>query len=261
MCKMKKYIYDFKVIENQIINRHHFLLKIQSAEKLPQIIAGQFVMVRVDGMSETFLRRPVSVNFVDYGKNEIHLLIQIAGKGTEKLSFLQKNDLINIIFPLGNGFSFPKNKNANLLIAGGGVGVAPLLFLGYNLKNQEFTNINFLLGAKRKNDLLLIEEFEKYGKTYLTTDDGSAGERGFVCDHSILKTQKFDFIYTCGPVPMMKAIAQYAETQNVECEVSLENSMACGIGACLCCVTQTTNGNACVCTEGAVFNTKKLKNF
>lgn len=258
---MKKYISDFKVIENQKINDNYFLLKIKREEKLPQIIAGQFIMVRIDGLGDTFLRRPVSVNFVDYDNNEIHLLIQIVGKGTEKLSFLKENDLINIIFPLGNGFSFPKNKNVNLLLIGGGVGVAPLLYLGYNLKNQRFTNVNFLLGARTKNDLLLLNEFEKYGKIHLTTNDGSAGECGFVTQHSILQTEMFDFIYTCGPEPMLKAITQYAENQDIECEVSLENTMACGIGACLCCVTQTTEGNVCVCTQGAVFNSKSLVNF
>jgi dihydroorotate dehydrogenase electron transfer subunit len=215
-------------------------------------------MVRIDNSAETFLRRPISVNFVDYERNEIHFLIQIVGKGTEKLSFLKKNDSINIIFPLGNGFSFPKNKNAKILIVGGGVVVAPLLYLGYSLKNHEFTNINFLLGARTKNDLLLVNEFEKYGKIYLTTEDGNAGERGFVTQHRILQTEKFNFIYTCGPELMMKTVAQYAENQNVECEVSLENTMACGIGACLCCVTETTEGNICVCTEGAVFNSKKI---
>jgi len=256
-----KYISDFKVVENKPLGNKYFLLKIKSEEKLPQILAGQFVMVRIDGSTATFLRRPISVNFVDYQRNEIHLLIQIVGNGTEKLSFLKKNDFINIIFPLGNGFSFLKNKNSKLLIIGGGVGVAPLLYLGYMLKNQEFTKINFLLGARTKNNLLLINEFEKYGKIFITTEDGSAGERGFVTQNSILQKEKFDFIYTCGPQPMMKAVAQYAVNQDIECEVSLENTMACGIGACLCCVTETTEGNVCVCTEGAVFNTKKILSF
>lgn len=261
MRNMQKYISDFEVIENIKISPQNFLLKIQRKEKLPKILAGQFVMVRVDGISDAFLRRPASINFVNYQKNEIHLLIQIVGKGTEKLSLLKKSDLLNIIFPLGNGFSFPKNKNANLLIVGGGVGVAPLLFLGYNLKNKAFKNINFLIGARNKNELLLIDEFEKYGKTCLTTDDGSAGECGLVSEHSILQNQKFDFIYACGPLPMIRAIAQYSENQNIECEVSLENKMACGFGACLCCATATTEGNVCVCTEGAVFNSKMLVDF
>jgi dihydroorotate dehydrogenase electron transfer subunit len=254
---MKKYISDFKVVENKPLNRQCFLLKIKSEAALPAILAGQFVQVRVDS-ADTFLRRPISINFVDYERNEIHLLIQIVGKGTEKLSSLKENDLINIIFPLGNGFSFPNDKNVNLLIVGGGVGVAPLLYLGYMLKKNEFTNISFVLGARTKSDLLLINEFEKYGKICLTTEDGSAGERGFVTQHSILQTEKFDFIYTCGPTPMMRAVAQYAVQHNIDCEVSLENTMACGIGACLCCVTPTTEGNLCVCTEGAVFNSKKL---
>ncbi|MDR1653635.1 MAG: dihydroorotate dehydrogenase electron transfer subunit [Prevotellaceae bacterium] len=256
---MKKQISDFRVAENQLLNRQYFLLKIRRDEPLPPIFAGQFAQVRVDNSAETFLRRPISVNFVDYGQNEIWFLIKIAGKGTEKLSFLKKNDLINIIFPLGNGFSLQTNKNANLLLAGGGVGVAPLLYLGYTLKKQGFRNVNFLFGARTEHDLLLIEEFEQYGTLHFTTEDGSRGECGVVTQHSILKNEKFDFIYCCGPAPMMSAVAQYAETQNIDCEVSLENRMACGIGACLCCVTQNAEGkNVCVCTEGAVFNSKKL---
>jgi dihydroorotate dehydrogenase electron transfer subunit len=256
---MRKYISDFKIVENHLLNERYFLLKITRDEPLPEITAGQFVQVRVDNSAETFLRRPISINFVDYKKNEIWLLIQIVGKGTEKLSFLNKNNLINIIFPLGKSFSFNKNKNANLLIVGGGVGIAPLLYLGYCLKNQEFTNINFLLGARSQSDLLLLNEFEKYGNLHLTTEDCSRGECGLVTQHSVLEKEKFDFVYCCGPTPMMRAVAQYAEKRGIECEVSLENIMACGVGACLCCVTQTVGGkNVCVCTEGAVFNSKKL---
>ena len=117
----------------------------------------------------------------------------------------------------------------------------------------------FLLGARSAKDLLQLSEFEKYGKVYVTTEDGSRGERGYVTSHTILSEESFDMIYTCGPKPMMVAVAKYAKEHGIECEVSLENHMACGLGACLCCVEDIKDeGNVCVCKEGPVFNIKKL---
>ena len=116
----------------------------------------------------------------------------------------------------------------------------------------------FLLGARSAKDLLMLDEFNKYGKVCITTEDGTAGEKGFVTNHSILGKIRFDRIATCGPKPMMIAVAKYASKNNIECEASLENKMACGVGACLCCVENTTEGNVCVCKEGPVINIKKL---
>lgn len=106
--------------------------------------------------------------------------------------------------------------------------------------------------------MLEFDLFKGVGTVYVTTEDGSAGEKGFVTNHPILQREKFDLIQTCGPKPMMKAVAAYAKTNNIECEASLENMMACGLGACLCCVEKTKEGNVCVCKEGPVFNIKKL---
>lgn len=115
----------------------------------------------------------------------------------------------------------------------------------------------FLLGARKASDLLLMDEFKRYGRVFVTTEDGSEGEKGFVTNHSVLNEQ-FDRISTCGPKPMMVAVAKYAAKAGVDCEASLENMMACGVGACLCCVEKTTEGHLCVCKEGPVFNIKKL---
>lgn len=104
----------------------------------------------------------------------------------------------------------------------------------------------------------MLDEFEKYGRVCLTTEDGTAGERGFVTNHSVLDKIRFDRIASCGPKPMMVAVAKYAKANGIECEVSLENKMACGVGACLCCVEKTTEGNVCVCKEGPVVNINKL---
>lgn len=255
---MKKFILDLIVKENKTLNSQYYLLILTSKEQLPEMLPGQFVEVRVDNAPTTFLRRPISINYVDYSTNELWLLVQIAGAGTAKLSTLNKGDLINLILPLGNSFTLPHEKDANILMIGGGVGIAPLLFWGAYLHKKGY-QCNFLLGGRSKDNLLQLCEFDQFGKVYTTTEDGTHGEKGFVTQHSVLRASNFDYIYSCGPTPMMKAVASYALKNNIFCEVSLENTMACGIGACLCCVTDTTEGNLCVCTEGPVFNITKLK--
>lgn len=255
---MKKFMLDLVLKENLILSNQHVLLKLTSPDKLPEILPGQFAEVRVDGSSTTFLRRPLSIHFVDYDTNELWLLIQVIGEGTKRLASLKPGETINIILPLGNSFPLPARKTDKLLLVGGGCGVAPLLYLGAYLKNQGYEP-NFLLGARSKDDILQVCEYERFGKVYITTEDGSLGEKGFVTQHSLLNASDFNLIYTCGPTPMMKAVASYAAKIKAECEVSLENTMACGIGACLCCVTDTIDGHVCVCTEGPVFNITKLK--
>ncbi|MDR0768698.1 MAG: dihydroorotate dehydrogenase electron transfer subunit [Dysgonamonadaceae bacterium] len=258
---MKKYIADWTIKENIPFNDNEcYLLKLSLEEKIPIILPGQFVQVLVEDSSTTFLRRPISVHFVDKEKNELWLLVQVIGNGTRKLSERKKGDRVNLIYPLGNGFSLPEDKSkitGKLLLIGGGVGVAPLLYLGACLQELGYSP-EFLLGAKIKKDVLQINEFGKFGKIYITTEDGSAGEKGFVTNHSILQSGGFDFIYTCGPKPMMAAVVRYAREKGIACEVSLENTMACGIGACLCCVEKTVRGNVCVCTEGPVMNINQL---
>ena len=247
---------DLIVTAKQQLNNQYFLLKLTSKECLPKMFPGQFVEVLVENSTTTFLRRPLSIHFVDTSSNELWLLIQAIGDGTRKMGELVIGQTVNLIYPLGNSFSIPSTPQKVLLI-GGGVGVAPLLMLGEALKKKSIEPI-FLLGARSKNDLLELDEFAKYGKVYTTTEDGSHGEKGFVTHHSILKEQ-FDKIYTCGPTPMMKAVATYAMKNSIDCEASLENTMACGIGACLCCVQDTKEGHKCVCTDGPVFNIKDLK--
>ena len=255
---MKKFILDLKITHKVQLNYQNVLLKLTSDDKLPEILPGQFAEIRVDGSPTTFLRRPISIHFVDYEKNELWLLIQIVGDGTKRLAEMQCGQLLNVILPLGNTFTIPAHKDARIVLIGGGVGIAPLLMFGENLYRMGYSCV-FLLGARSKVDLVQLDEFEKYGKVFTTTEDGSYGEKGYVTLHSQLNGSNFDYIYTCGPTPMMKAVAAYAAQKGIFCEVSLENMMGCGIGACLCCVTDTTEGNLCVCTEGPVFNITKLK--
>ena len=254
---MKKYILDLKVTENVRLHANYVLLKLTSDAELPEMLPGQFAEIRVDGSSTTFLRRPISINYVDRVTNEVWFLIQLVGDGTRCLGEAQKGDIINVVLPLGNGFTMPENPSDKLLLVGGGVGTAPMLYLGEQLIKRG-SKATFLLGARSAQDLLQIEQFKALGEVYTTTEDGSGGEKGYVTQHSILTKVKFEQIYTCGPKPMMVAVAKYAKANNINCEVSLENKMACGVGACLCCVENTDEGHLCVCKDGPVFNINKL---
>jgi dihydroorotate dehydrogenase electron transfer subunit len=256
---MKKYILDLTVKAVERISPKHVLIRLTDDKPLPEMVPGQFVEVRVDGSPTTFLRRPISINFVDYQQNELWLMVAMVGDGTKALGKLQKGDKLNCVLPLGNGFSFQSDGIAShkALLVGGGVGVAPLLYLGAQMKEQG-VEPTFLLGARTASDLLMLDEFKKYGRVCVTTEDGSEGEKGFVTNHSLLQQEHFDMIYTCGPTPMMKAVARYAKEKGIACEASLENLMACGLGACLCCVEKTTEGNLCVCKDGPVFNINRL---
>ena len=254
---MKKFILDLTVNSVEALSDKHVLIKLTDDKPLPEMLPGQFVEVRVDNSPSTFLRRPISINNVDYDRNELWLLVAAVGDGTRQLQKLQKGDRLNCMLPLGNSFTMPTDSTQKVLLVGGGVGVAPLLYFGKRIKAMG-GEPTFLLGARSAKDVLERELFEQVGRVFITTEDGSEGEKGFVANHSVLAQEHFDRISTCGPKPMMMAVARYAFKNDIECEVSLENKMACGVGACLCCVEKTVEGNKCVCKEGPVMNIKKL---
>lgn len=257
---MKKRIEDLSVIENQRLNKEFFVLRLRSQYRFSEIFPGQFAEVRIDGSPTTFLRRPISIYDIDYKENEIFLLIKIAGDGTRQLSLLQQGDTLNLVYPLGNYFSKP--PGSKILLIGGGTGVAPMLILGRFLKEKYAIKPQFLLGYRSSDLIIEQKKFESIGNVYITTEDGSSGHKGYVIDHPLLHDESpgFDMIYTCGPEVMMKAVAAYADHKNIECEVSLENLMGCGIGACLCCIVDTVDkGNVNTCTDGPIFNASQLK--
>lgn len=253
---MAKQIADFKLVEKLELGRS-VLLRLQAVRPLPEIQPGQFVQVRVDGSPSTYLRRPISIHDVDFRQNEITLLVQQVGEGTRHLAATERGDVINMVLPLGNGFSIPE-KGEKCLLVGGGIGIAPLYYFSKVL-NEKGIRPTLLLGGKTKSDMLRLADYQQLGETFVTTEDGSFGEKGFVTIHSVWQKQSFDKIYVCGPKPMMKAVAKMAAEKDIWCEVSLENLMACGLGACLCCVEDTVDGHVCVCKEGPVFNTRRLK--
>lgn len=269
---MKKYITDFVVVSNETITDRLFLLKLSPADgsRIADCKAGQFAELRVDDEPKVFLRRPISIHRVDRSANQLWLLIQRAGNGTNKLANLRAHDLLNIVYPLGNGFTLasPEAANKRYLLIGGGVGVAPLLETGCQLREQG-AEVSFLLGGRSCADIAQVAQFQEVGPVYITTEDGSVisgldCQKGFVTQHSVLQEGAFDAIRVCGPGPMMKAVAKVVSgwKQNEVphfCEVSLENKMACGLGVCLCCVEDTKEGHKCVCSDGPVFDVKDLK--
>ncbi len=250
-----KHLEEFTVENNISLNRDCFLLALKSPISLQEIKPGQFVNVEVKDVADRILRRPISIHDVDLEKNILYIVVQKVGKATKKLSSVNKGEQLSIIFPLGNGFS---TEGKNPLLIGGGVGTAPLLLLAKEFGRKEITP-TILIGARTNEQLFLTNRYNAVGNLSISTEDGSVGEKGLVTVNSILNND-FDVVYCCGPTPMMKAVSEWAKERNIKCYVSLENRMACGIGACLCCVNETKDGhNVCVCTEGPVFNSMDIK--
>lgn len=256
---MKKTVQNLQVISNRRLNGNQAVLELKSAVALEDIEPGQFANILVPNSTHVFLRRPFSIYQVNYENNSISFLIKGIGEGTNTLINCEVGDFLSVIFPLGNWFKYPKKKS-RLLLVGGGVGVAALLILAKKL-SEAGHHIDILLGARSASDLVELNVFAGFGNIHTTTEDGSMGTPGYVTDHSLFKKEiiSFDKIFTCGPDPMMKAVARIATLHHISCEVSLENTMACGYGVCLCCVTETIDGHRCVCTEGPVFDIKQLK--
>lgn len=255
----KKQIFNAIIIENLRLSERYSRLQLQLPEECRslEVLPGQFVEVKVDNSPSTYLRRPISVCDYDVENLRMTLLIRRAGEGTEHLCNLSAGAQINLVGPLGNGFTIPA-PGSNALLAGGGVGVAPLMLLGKRMK-EAGVDVKFLLAARSEAELLMLADFRAIGEVAISTDDGSMGEKGYAAENSTLGN-RYDLICVCGPKPMMLGIARKAKETGSPCEVSLENLMACGLGACLCCVEPTLKGNLRACVEGPVFNTDMLLN-
>ncbi|MEE1304292.1 MAG: dihydroorotate dehydrogenase electron transfer subunit [Agathobacter sp.] len=224
--------------------------------------AGQFVSVYSANPAK-LLPRPISLCGIDKEAGTIRLVYRVTGEntGTEEFSKLQAGDSVHILGPLGNGFTTDSKK---AFLIGGGIGVPPMLQLAKNMK-AEGVDFDIVMGY-RDNGTFLKEEFDQIADTYVATEDGSLGTKGNVIDAIRENGLKADVIYACGPKPMLRALKQYAQDNNMECFVSMEEKMACGIGACLACVCQSTEqdhhsnvNNKRVCKEGPVFDAKEVE--
>jgi dihydroorotate dehydrogenase electron transfer subunit len=249
---------DCQVIENTKVVADHFKISFACKDISKNAKPGQFVQIKVSSTTTPLLRRPFSFHKV--GKDNFEVLYHVVGKGTEILSKTKTGEKINIIGPLGNGFDIKTDKIAVLI--GGGCGSAPLYCLEEELKRQNIES-HFFMGASTDGLLLCQSELAKLKtKLYISTDDGSCGEKCNVAALYSSYLSSFDkkktVIYACGPKAMLKAVADIALKENIPCQVSLEEHMACGIGACLGCVVETVNGNKRVCKDGPVFDAKEL---
>lgn len=224
-----------------------------------EAVPGQFVMIYPNDKS-TLLPRPISICEVKTGG--LRFVYRVVGKGTKEFSNLEAGDTLRLLGPVGNGFPLEAAKGKNAVLIGGGIGVPPILELS---KQMKANSVSTLLGY-RNNDLFLKEDFDKYSKVFIATEDGSVETKGNVLD--ILKTKDIpcDVIFACGPMPMLRAIKAYAKEKNIDAYISLEERMACGVGACLGCVTKTAKedhhshvNNARVCTEGPVFEAREVE--
>ena len=254
-----KEIHDFKVLGHRQLGSRYLALELEHGGRMQPVVPGQFVEVLVEGSREVMLRRPISVHDVDEERGTMTLLIQIVGNGTRKLAELQAGDKLNMVYPLGHGFTTDIPNTSRALLVGGGAGIAPLLHLSKALKAKG-VSCTILLGGRTAELIPVRDEFEPYGRLCLATDDGSLGHKGLVVEHPAF-AEAYDMIYTCGPTPMMRAVARSAAGRGIRCEVSLENMMACGVGACLCCVTDTDQGHRCVCKDGPVFDITTMKKW
>lgn len=218
--------------------------------------AGQFVSVYCQEGSR-LLPRPISICEIEKSKNAIRLVYRVAGKGTDEFSKMSTGMQLKIVGPLGNGF--PK-KDKKAFLIGGGIGIPPMLQLAKELDCEKQIVLGF------RDELFLMDEFRAQGEVYVATEDGSAGTEGNVLDAIRENGLEADIIYACGPLPMLRALKTYAAEKNIECWISMEERMACGIGACLACVCKSKEkdahsnvNNKRVCKEGPVFRAEEVE--
>ena len=251
-----------KVLSNEKTGHVYYKMTLDAPYIARFAKPGQFVEIKCGDSFEPLLRRPFSIHRAN---RKIEILYEVVGKGTEILAGKKEGEYLDVLGPLGSGFILPgaSNLKPRAIIISGGIGAAPLVFLAEELTKKKIKTI-ILIGAKTKKLILCEKDFKKFtSEVYVSTDDGTYGCKGFVSKlfHNILKTTESNFetvVYVCGPHGMLKCIAQICEERNFECQVSLEENMACGIGACLGCVVKTKTGNKLACKDGPVFNANEL---
>ena len=236
----------FEIIENRPLTETVYLMRL-AGDTSDITASGQFVNLKLDGF---FLRRPISV--CDSEDGILTLIYKVVGKGTEYMSTLPVGEKLDILTGLGNGYDLTRSGNKPLLV-GGGVGVPPLYKLAKNLI-REGKEVTVILGFNTKSEVFWKEEFQKIGATVIVaTVDGSEGVRGFVTD--AMKDLDYTYFYSCGPEPMLKALYNASMASG---EMSFEERMGCGFGACMGCSCKTVTGNKRICKEGPVLKKEDI---
>ena len=262
---MEKFQEIATVVKQQELGAGIFDLTLQTKDIAAVAKAGQFVSVYSNDPSK-LLPRPISLCGIDKEKGQIRLVYRVTGEGTgtEEFSKLKEGDSVKILGPLGNGFTVEEGKTAFLI--GGGIGVPPMLQLAKDINAAgDVPKMQIIMGYRDENTFLL-DEFKEQAESFVSSDNGAVGTKGTVVDAIKANNLKADVIYACGPTPMLRALRDYADENGMTCYISMEERMACGIGACLACVCKTkekdhhTNvNNKRICKEGPVFNAKEVE--
>lgn len=248
-----------KVVSQQALTDDIFSMWIQADEIAGAAVPGQFISVYTKDAGK-LLPRPISLCQVDKEKGQLRIVYRVVGAGTSQFSAYQAGDDIEIMGPLGNGFPLERAAGKKVFLIGGGIGIPPMLELARQLDCEKQAVLGY------RDVLFLNDEFEKFSDVYAATEDGSAGTKGNVLDAIRENGLKADVIFACGPTPMLRALKAYAEEHEIECWLSLEEKMACGIGACLACVCQSKEvdehshvHNKRICKDGPVFLAQEVE--
>ncbi|HEY6838393.1 MAG TPA: dihydroorotate dehydrogenase electron transfer subunit [Geobacteraceae bacterium] len=263
------------VVTNVEVSPGYFRMRLAVPSALLSARPGQFIMVKVRDAIDPLLRRPFGIFDLDLLESEypeggrhpyMDILYRVVGRGTAMLATLHHGDHLDVLAPLGRGFELGDEGDEKILV-GGGVGLAPLFFLAKELVKK--SRVRLFIGGRSKEDILCVTEFERLGvETYVATDDGTLGMAGLVTEvmeRHLGEEKGAKTIYACGPMPMLKAVAEIARRKDIPCQVSLEAYMACGMGACLGCVVKGRDHDEfspdyrCVCKEGPVFDFQQLQ--
>ncbi len=247
-----------KVISNKSLNKNFKLLHLSPLSDIIIPSPGQFYMLQTGNTLDPLLKRPFSI--FQYDRRGLKFLYRIKGKGTLLLSNVKKGDMIEVIGPLGNGYP---EIDGNFVVIAGGIGIASLYPVLQSHKNRAYV----FYGARNRDEHIMLEEIRSISKKlYITTDDGSSGEKGFITDEFVkfINNRGLDFVtvFACGPIPMLKELSKIINKTELQCYVSLEENMACGVGACLGCVVKKMEEEGwsyrCVCKDGPVFNIRDI---
>lgn len=262
---MEKFQEISTVVKQEQLVEGIYDLTLQTKDIAAIARAGQFVSVYSNDPSK-LLPRPISLCGIDKEKGQIRLVYRVTGEGTgtEEFSRLKEGDSVKILGPLGNGFTVEEGKTAFLI--GGGIGVPPMLQLAKDINEAgNVPKMQIVMGYRDENTFLL-DEFKEQADSFVSSDNGAVGTKGTVVDAIKENGLKADVIYACGPTPMLRALRDYADENGMTCYVSMEERMACGIGACLACVCKTKEkdhhsnvNNKRICKEGPVFNAKEVE--
>ncbi len=254
------------VISKEKLTEKTFKLTLSSSHIAKSAKPGSFVHIRVNPDDSPLLRRAFSVHCVDEEKRCFEVLFKVVGRGTEILSEKSPGDMLDILGPIGEGFSFPKKGETAMLIAGG-MGIAPLWFLlGSLIEKTSRESVTFFLGAKTVKELVYCERLKDLGTNLIvTTDDGSFGAKGLVTDVFLKEIKKREneskklVVYSCGPQEMLKKMSEISKEYDLSCQISLEGSMVCGVGACWGCAVKLKGGGyKRVCVDGPVFDAREV---